>query len=390
MEAIASIPELDQVLDTLAQTSGMETIILAHVEDATWQAWAVRDIGGLGIRAGDSRALEDTFCERVFRDGTPVVVSDASRDTRFKELPAHTELGICSYVGVPFLDAGGTIVGTICAVDRRVHIGLEAVLRTFELLARLVAHELHLVEHAREAERAFLHEVEVASAREHFLAVVAHDLRNPLAAIETTASLLARNPAAADRVLDSAQRLLQSAARMRRLIDDLLDFVRGRLGSGIPIVRAPIDDASEFVASVVDQASRAHPLQEVVLDMHIPSTTLACWDRDRIAQALENVIANACEHGAGRAVRVHARVEGTDAVIDVVNDGEISAEARLSLFEPFRGSRNPRRGLGLGLYIAERILRAHEGRIDIGGLGGATHMRLAIPLAIPLAVPLAS
>lgn len=372
--------EVEEVLHTLGQESGMPTILLTRMDEASWSVWATRDDGQFGFSVGRRIEVTQTLCDLVRRAGVPLAVDDTRSDERVRDHPAYRELGIAAYIGVPFRLPDGSIVGTLCAVDRTPHIGLEAALHLYRLFARLLAHEFELADSARASLAALNSATESGTSRERFLAAVAHDLRTPLAAIEASAQLVVRRSHRLDTEARWAERIIESAQRMGRLIDDLLDLARGRLGSGIPIRRRPIADVKGFLTGIATELAAAHG-ERVLADIRVDPLT-AWWDRDRVAQCLDNIITNACVHGAPDSpVTVIARSSSSQIIVDVVNVGEIPSADRSTLFDPFHGAQTVRRGLGLGLFIADQIARAHGGAIEVDSVHGRTSTRILLPLA---------
>ncbi len=214
--------------------------------------------------------------------------------------------------------------------------------------------------------------------REHFLGVLGHDLRNPLSAIRATAQLLQRR--APDPAQDRAlRRLLGAADRMARMISDILDFARGRLGGGFPIKRGPVD-LYEVVRMVTDELKVAHVGGDVQLAL--TGDGRGDWDGDRIAQVISNLCGNALEHGApGTPVIIRGRGEADGVRLEIENAGEPIPAAQLpGLFEPMRqavGSRGS--GLGLGLWIARQIVVAHGGTLDASSDPARTVFAVRLP-----------
>ncbi|HET6280393.1 MAG TPA: PAS domain-containing sensor histidine kinase [Polyangia bacterium] len=203
--------------------------------------------------------------------------------------------------------------------------------------------------------------------QERFLAILGHDLRNPLASIDMGASLLRRlspDPAVHG-VLD---RMRASSQRMTRMIEQILDLTRSRLGGGLELHPQPMD-LRETIARIVDELRTAHPSRSIVLDSPaLPGT----WDRDRLEQLFSNVVGNAIIHGdPAKPVTIQGRVEGGFVVVDVHNQGApIPEQLQSTIFNPFRrGDRESRTsktaGLGLGLYISNEVAVAHGGKIDL-------------------------
>ena len=203
-----------------------------------------------------------------------------------------------------------------------------------------------------------------ARFREEFIGVVGHDLRNPLSAIRTAAQLLGKRAALESRDAALVERVATSADRMSRMIDELLDFARGRLGGGIPIRRTLVD-LHALCRDVVEEARTAHGRE---IRLALSGSPRGQWDSDRLAQVVSNLVGNAIHHSpAGSAITVTAADEQGYAVIEVNNAGDpIPDELLGRIFEPFhRGSSAESNGLGLGLYIVERIVAAHGGTIAV-------------------------
>ncbi len=237
-----------------------------------------------------------------------------------------------------------------------------------------------LVETEREARLA---EIEQSLAfSELFVGVLGHDLRNPLGAIATAADLLLRR-ADGERIAVPAQRIRASADRMARMITQILDFTRARIGGGIPVEPAAMD-LDGLARQLVEELTGA-AAQPIVLESI--GDTRGTWDRDRLGQVLSNLLGNAIEHSDPKRP-VHLYVDGStsDALhIRVRNGGSIPEEILPTLFDPFRraatsSARKPR-GLGLGLYIVQEVVAAHGGRVDVHSAGDMTEFSVVLPRA---------
>jgi len=202
--------------------------------------------------------------------------------------------------------------------------------------------------------------------REQFIAVLGHDLRNPLAAIDSGVRLLLRGTR--DEKTIGVLTLMQSTTkRMGGLIDDVLDFARGRLGGGIALERERGRSLQPTFDQVIAEIRSSHPDRQI--EVHFDLDTVVEADHGRLAQLFSNLLANAVTHGdPARMIRVSGSVFDGILELAVSNGGEpIPAAAREDLFLPFyRGKLKPhQQGLGLGLYIASQIAQAHGGRIDL-------------------------
>jgi signal transduction histidine kinase/FixJ family two-component response regulator len=220
---------------------------------------------------------------------------------------------------------------------------------------------------------------------EMLVGVVGHDLRNPLSAITAAAGLLERR-ADSDTVMKPVRRIGASAHRMERMIAQLLDFTRIRLGGGLSLERTRVDLA-EVTRSIIDELE---PVYRSGIFLQSNGDVTGVWDRDRLSQLLSNLTANACQHGTP-GVPVGIVLDGASADVvrlEVRNGGVIPADLLPVVFEPLRhrGNGGKKRGggsgLGLGLYITQEIAHAHGGTIHVESTKTAgTHFIVELPRA---------
>ncbi|MGQ0619833.1 MAG: hybrid sensor histidine kinase/response regulator [Panacagrimonas sp.] len=221
---------------------------------------------------------------------------------------------------------------------------------------------------------------EALRLNELFIAMLGHDLRNPLHVINLSAEALqgfSTDPS----VRKIADRIQSSGRRMHRMIEDLLDLVRVRLADGIHLRREPTQ-LRPLVERVVQEHRTASPTRVITI---IEDGDLnGHWDAGRLEQAVSNLVGNALQHGEGSGP-VTLRLEGSDAewvTLSVANAGSIPADVLPIIFDPFssRKKRTDRSGgLGLGLYIVDQIVQAHQGRIDVRcDESGHTHFRVRL------------
>ncbi|HEX8819308.1 MAG TPA: GAF domain-containing protein [Archangium sp.] len=207
-----------------------------------------------------------------------------------------------------------------------------------------------------------------AEFRERFLGIVSHDLRNPLNAILLSANTLMHSDSVIKQHLKTTRRIATSAERMARMIADLLDFTRGRLGGGIPVTPRPAD-LRHICRHVVEELELVHP--ERTVRLRTRGDFQGEWDPDRVAQLLGNLGKNALDYSrADSIVDFVLHDEGDTVRVEIHNEGApIPAEQLPHIFEPFRratvdGGRPSTSGLGLGLFIVHQIVRAHGGTIE--------------------------
>jgi two-component system sensor histidine kinase/response regulator len=228
--------------------------------------------------------------------------------------------------------------------------------------------------------RELVERTESLRLNEMLTAVLGHDLRNPLNVISTGAEVLERT-ASDPAVRRTAATMLASARRMTRLIDDLLDLARARLAGGIPLERQELD-----LVPVIHRVAQEH--RTVYVDRPLEVTheghLVGHWDGDRLAQLVSNLLGNALTHGQpDTPVRLHA--DGTDRGVvrlTVENVGVIDEDVRPHLFTPFTGGTRRRpEGLGLGLYIVQQIVKAHDGAVEVTCADGTTRFTVSLPRA---------
>ena len=231
------------------------------------------------------------------------------------------------------------------------------------------------------AEENLRREHEASELREQFIAVLGHDLRNPLASISAGARILDRS-VQTDKEHQVIAMMKTTVMRLAGLIDNVLDLAGGRLGGGIGLERDAAKPLGPVLMGVVDELRLASPGRVIEADFKI-GRTVNC-DRSRIGQLLSNLLGNALTHGASnKPVVVHGETRQDEFELWVANSGEpIPEKAMGKLFEPFfRGNAHAsRQGLGLGLYIASQIATAHGGELTVSSTEEETRFTFRMPL----------
>jgi PAS domain S-box-containing protein len=230
-------------------------------------------------------------------------------------------------------------------------------------------------------------ERKTAEFRDRFMSIVGHDLRNPLNAISILAETIIRREEAEGRTVRAAVRIVSASRRMEKMIGELVDFARARLGGGIPVKREP-GDLRVVLQRTVEEIQAAHPEAEIKLELSGPGEGL--WDSERLVQVFTNLLVNAIHHGKQES-RVVMSMDGDGdgpVRVSVHNLGEpIPSELLPDLFSPFRRGAHdqPSDGkdsLGLGLYIVDQIVQGHGGRIEVESTREAgTTFRIILPRA---------
>lgn len=255
---------------------------------------------------------------------------------------------------VPLRDARGAVTGAVTALE--------------DVTAE------HAITVERERIAAFQHQM---------LGIVGHDLRNPLSAMVTGIALLDAT-IGDSKAAPVVRRLESSTRRMTRIVEQLLDMTRARLGQGIPVEPRQMQ-LMPLVKAVVEEAALAYPQTrfELIDGVDIEGR----WDPDRLSQVVSNLVGNAAQYGK-KGEPVTVRVECGEDVVSItvhnaIRDKPIPPDQLAVLFDPYRrggGSERHHRGLGLGLYIVSQIVQSHHGRIDVASSEAGTAFRVTLPL----------
>ncbi len=285
--------------------------------------------------------------------------------------------GFFNEVALDLVTADGSVLPVLAnAVEKRDADGALLFTRvTLFQATKRRRYERELVD-AQAAER------KLGKLRDQFIAVLGHDLRNPVAALNAGVQMLLKQPQS-DRSLHVIGLMQGSLSRVAELIDNVMDLARSQSGGGIRLARDAKEPLAPVLRQVIEELEAAHP--RCAIEAEIALGEPVDCDRRRIAQLVSNLLSNAITHGAsGQPVRLHAGTTGGELQIWVANRGEpIPEEVMAHLFQPFfRGStRSDQQGLGLGLHIASEIARAHGGSLDVQSVNEEVRFTFRMPLA---------
>lgn len=378
--AINRIAAVPSILNVICRVTGMGFAAVARVDGDSWTACAVRDDIGFGLQTGGQLELATTICDEIRDSRQPVLIDHVAEDPEFRDHHTPKLYGFQSYISVPIARTNGDFFGTLCAIDPKpARLKASEALATFKLFAELIGLHLEAEQQIAESKAALLDAEQTSELRDQFIAVLGHDLRNPLAAIESGTRLIGGTPLN-DRATIVLGMMQDSCRRMSALISDVLDFARGRLGGGLPVDRRVHDTLGPALEQVVAEMRTAYPKRTIRLDIAL-TEPVAC-DPPRLAQLLSNLLANAITHGDPDGP-VEVRGVSCDGLfnLSVANRGQpIPEDKQARLFQPFTRSDDgrPHKGLGLGLYIAAEIARAHGGEIEVISTPGETRFTLAM------------
>lgn len=366
LEAVAKIPGIPPILKLLRDQTGMRFVGIARVTPDRWITCAALDEGGYGLVPGDELDVHTTICKAQLNLPKTIVFDDAEADPVYRSHPAPQLYGFRSHMSSAIHLQDGSYFGSLCVLDPDpVVVTNERNIGMLEGMAALIGRLLDQ-SFAHGATLQALNEEKAAGiSREQFLAVVAHDLRNPLSTMHVASEILSRSPdLAMGRI---GKRLRSSAARMTGLVNDLVDFSRGRAGSAMPIRMSRCDDLDSLLEHVVQEVRDIHPQRHIRSDIHM-GDTVRC-DPARLQQLVSNLLANAVNYGAADSrIVVQAGVDGGQASVAVTNWGNTIAPERLNgIFAAYTrdSALCEDTSLGLGLHICQLIATAHHGELSV-------------------------
>jgi signal transduction histidine kinase len=380
IDDVAAIEVVPSILQVMQTTTGMGFVAVARVTEERWVACAVLDVIDFGLGPGGELTVKSTICDEIRQDHQLVAVDHFSENPIW--IGHHTPLqyGLQSYISVPIILGDGSFFGTLCAVDPNpAQVDNPRVIGMAKLFADLIARHLDARRQLVEAERLLGIELETAHLRDQFIAILGHDIKNPVASIDAGARLLRRS------VTDPQGKTIlslmeQSVKRVSNIVENVMDFARG-LGGGMALrpeftpLRAMLDD-------IVAEFAQLYPDRQIEKSFAISNSLYV--DRGRLGQLFANLLSNAIVHGAKDGwIRCGAREDGGVFELWVANCGQpISSEVISGIFQPFKRRGVQGEGLGLGLYIAAEIAKAHGGILSVASDAGETRFTLRMPAII--------
>lgn len=381
ISAVQQIEAVPKILEVVCEATGMGFAAVARVTDKRWICCAVKDEISFGLEPGGELKVESTICHEIREHRQPVVIDDVSQDPIYRNHHTPAQYGLQSYISMPIFLKDGTFFGTLCAIDARPNkLNTQKTINMFRLFAELIAFHLNSADALASSQAELVTERESSELREQFIAVLGHDLRNPLASIAAVGRML-KKANLSGKEAEYLEVLQNSVHRMSSLIDNVLDFARGRLGNGLSLTKT-VQDLEPTISQVVNElkASRDGRDIELHLDLKLP---VRC-DSVRIGQLLSNLLGNALTYGdPSQPVQVRAATGLRMFELSVTNGGNpIPHAAMEKLFQPFaRGAgQTGQEGLGLGLYIAFEIARAHDGILSATSTPERTEFVFRMPI----------
>jgi signal transduction histidine kinase len=385
IQAIRSISAVRSILEVACQVTGMGFAAVARVTEDRWIACEVLDHVQFGLRPGSELPIKTTLCDEVRAGGREIVIDHVARDGLYQTHHTPRLYGLESYISVPIVLRDGTFFGTLCAIDAKpATLKSGSVVPMFKLFAELIAGHLDDRRVLLESQAKLAQSEEAAELREQFIAVLGHDLRNPIAAVQNGVTLLKRNPPP-ERATAIVAMMEQTVARMGKLVANILDLALGQLGGGIEIAPEEARPLATTLEQIVMETRAAYPDREIEVRFELNRPVAA--DHARIGQLFSNLLVNAVTHGSQKdPIQVAAKIREDAFELSVSNRGPpIPTEAIERLFQPFYRGNPSRRsgGLGLGLYIASQIAAAHGGTLDVAPDADGATFTFRMPVTPP-------
>jgi signal transduction histidine kinase len=367
IKAISSIEVIPAILDVVCRTTGMGFAAVARVTEDRWVTCASLDKINFGLQPGGELKVETTICNEIRQLQQPVVIDHVTKDEIFVKHPTPALYGFQSYISVPIILRNGKFFGTLCAIDPKpARLKNPETIGMFTLFADLISMHLHNLEQLDITKASLEEERKTAELRDRFIAILGHDLRNPVGAVGGIAQLLKMGKADEAAIKRFAEILQHSSYRMLGLIDNITDFARARFGSGINLNRH-YESLEKILTHVIDELRLASPERNIEVKFDLKRQVYC--DGKRVAQLFSNILSNAIMHGdANEPINVIAISNDEKFILTVSNGGKpIPHNMIKNLFEPFaRGhEKKGQHGLGLGLFISSEIARAHGGTIEV-------------------------
>ena len=383
INCIGRISAVPLLLKMACQTTGMGFAAVARVTAGSWTACAVEDRIAFGMRVGDQLPVRETLCNEARVTRTPVVVDAAGSDAVHKMYAGFRCVGVERYVSVPIVLPTGEYFGNLCAIGHRPaeSTGTDTV-GHLVVFADMIATQIRSERLHQQTDAALQREQAQAELREQSIAVLGHDLRDPLSDIGMMADLLRLYTQDAA-LLKLGHRLDGNVQRMLRMTEDMMDFARGRLGAGIEVDMRLDSHLSTSLSDLVKERRMSHPERDI--EDRIAILVPVRCDPLRIQQLMSKLLDNALQYGAAeRPVQIDVHTDADALHLAVRNGGRPIPPRELShIFEPYwrPATNRPAGGLGLGLYLCAQIVKAHGGTlVATSSTAEGTCFRARLPL----------
>ncbi|HJE70013.1 GAF domain-containing protein [Pseudomonas oryzihabitans] len=377
VELLTSLDSVAALLRVVCDISGLGVATVAEVTEQRWIACAVEDRIAFGLQPGAELDLESTLCNHVRSSHDAVIISDVTQNPTYCDHPAPGLYGWKSYLSVPVFRPNGTFFGTLCAFDPQPAPRLEQrpVIDTLDGFARLLGELLAREEQRREASPGARGDLDLTPLREQLLVLLEEDLQRPLQALAKEASA---DAAQAQRLQAEAQRLAERSAAAA-------DFVRVRLGHGLPLKLTLVEGVNERLTNLLATLQARFPDQ--TLGSELPELPAAVrLDLPRLLQAMGALLEwVASRNPAGGTLLLRGELDercyrlAVESRTAVVDPGSLS-----QVFQPALTEATPEQParLELSLYLAQEVARGHGGSLVARQENGRLRFILTLPTAL--------
>lgn len=369
------IPIITQLLDVICRTTGMGFAAVSRMTEDKYITCSTQDNIDFGLNPGDELELETTLCNEVRLNKAPLFIENVDEDLKYREHVVPKTYKFKSYISVPIHRKDGSFFGTLCALDMNPSkIKTKEIEGMFALFSDLISFHLDAVQELDTISLNLEEERKTAELREQFIAILGHDLKNPIATTRMCSDILLKF-SKEELVKKQAGMIKSTSFRMEALIDNVLDFARGRLGEGITLKTSKDPKTLETaIKQVISELKTISPQRRIkaTFDLAKPVNL----DVNRVSQLLANLLNNADTHGdQDHPIELNVISNNGEFKLSVKNRGKKIPEDSLSqIFQPFvKDEDTPgKKGLGLGLFIASEIAKAHNGEIKVESTEEAT------------------
>ncbi|WP_456866247.1 GAF domain-containing sensor histidine kinase [Galbibacter sp. BG1] len=359
---------LPQILDEVLEITQMGFVCIARMSETQWITSLIKKNIELNIPKGLCLPLSQTICSEVKLSRKPVFIDDLENNPDFSNHSLVVDYGCKSYAALPLYKNNETFFGTLVLMDISPKTFNRYKMKTaLQKSIFQISSYLEMKDTIYQLNRELSEERRLAELRDTFIAILGHDLRNPVATTRMISDILIHQklPEAATNQL----KLIKSSSyRMQELIDTILDLAKGHIADGIRLnlVRNK-NHLINSLSQVISEAKAIDPSRTFKTTIEIDKS-FPC-DVDRLGQLLSNLLSNAIKHGNRKdPILIYTGIKFNSFIISVTNTGpRISENVSKNLFKPYykENSIKNAQGLGLGLYIVSEIAKAHQGTVEV-------------------------
>jgi signal transduction histidine kinase len=390
LAALSTIPvssdstQIQLYLSLICQLVGVRTAFVSHITADTLYVINVANQNGCVVNPGDSSPLDQTFCQYVQANGTPIIIADAAEDVRVAKLSARVESSIGAYLGVPLMLSNGTLYGTLCALDPLPRPFTQEQIDIVRIIGYYVANCIKQLDMHRKLEilEPSLQDRQAAlDAQTSCLRTVVHDLRSPIMGVAGYAELLTNGAFGLlspqqIRILDQVRGATQF---MNRLVNDLYAAAEAESHTitFLPQLVDPHRLARE-VADMYQEQARTKSIDLLVASSDLPASMIS--DPDRLCQILSNLLSNALRYTEQGMIRLEVVADESTVEFRVKDTGSGMSEDTLEhIWQQYTRLSAKGHGLGLGLYVVRQLAEAMGGTVGVRstpGVGSVFWVRL--------------